>query len=121
MAFPWPTKSWMATRRIAPRCEVSQAHRRPIWPSQAHLGNGSWHSHRRGSGRDAVVRSTHVVFGGHSEKQISEHEKHWLDLPWQKVRDSVDVKLYTHEKELYVLAKSEGRQQKEMAMRRRRL
>src|SRR5207249_4977907 len=20
MAFPWPTKSWMATRRIAPRC-----------------------------------------------------------------------------------------------------
>src|SRR5205814_7784674 len=43
------------------------------------------------------------------------------DLPWQKVRDSVDVKLYTHEKELYVLAKSEGRQQKEMAMRRRRL
>src|SRR5204862_4934965 len=44
-----------------------------------------------------------------------------LDLPWQKVRDSVDVRLYTHEKELYVLAKSEGRQQKEMAMRRRRL
>src|SRR6059036_1952256 len=58
---------------------------------------------------------------GTPKSKISEHEKHWLDLPWQKVRDSVDVKLYTHENELYVLAKSEGRQQKEMAMRRRRL
>src|SRR5213596_4114752 len=58
---------------------------------------------------------------GTPKSKISEHEKHWLDLPWQKVRDSVDVKLYTHEKELYVLAKSEGGQQKEMAMRRRRL
>src|SRR5213594_4275241 len=58
---------------------------------------------------------------GTPKSKISEHEKHWLDLPWQKVRDSVNVKLYTHEKELYVLAKSEGRQQKEMAMRRRRL
>src|SRR5262249_485530 len=40
---------------------------------------------------------------------------------WQKVRDSVEVKLYQHEGELYVLAKSSGRQAKEIAMRRRRL
>jgi transposase len=53
--------------------------------------------------------------------KISQHEKQWLDLPWQKVRDSVEVKLYQHEGELYVLAKSEGRQKKEMAMRRKRL
>jgi transposase len=33
----------------------------------------------------------------------------------------VEVKLYRHEGELYVLAKSRGRQAKEMAMRRRRL
>jgi hypothetical protein len=38
------------------------------------------------------------------------------DLP-----NSVEVKFYTHENELYVLAKSEGRHQKEMAMRRKRL
>ena len=44
-----------------------------------------------------------------------------LILPWQKVRDSVDVKLYQHEGELYVLAKSGGRQAKEIAMRRKRL
>src|SRR5213593_2199897 len=58
---------------------------------------------------------------GTPKSKISQHEKQWLDLPWQKVRESVEVKLYTHENELYVLAKSEGRQQKEIAMRRRRL
>ena len=58
---------------------------------------------------------------GTPKSKISEHEKQWLNLPWQKVRDSVEVKLYTDQNELYVLAKSEGRQQKEMAMRRRRL
>src|SRR5215470_11298998 len=58
---------------------------------------------------------------GTPKGRINQHEKKWLDLPWQKVRDSVEVKLYTHQNELYVLAKSEGRQQKEMAMRRRRL
>ena len=37
------------------------------------------------------------------------------------MRDSVEVKLYQHEGELYVLAKSQGRQAKETAMRRKRL
>ncbi len=58
---------------------------------------------------------------GTPKGRINQHEKKWLNLPWQKVRDSVDVKLYQHEGELYVLAKSEGRQAKEMAMRRKRL
>lgn len=58
---------------------------------------------------------------GTPKGRINQHEKKWLDLPWQKVRDSVEVKLYQHEGELYVLAKSEGRQAKENAMRRKRL
>jgi transposase len=58
---------------------------------------------------------------GTPKGRINQHEKKWLDLPWHKVRDSVEVKLYQHEGELYVLAKSEGRQAKEMAMRRKRL
>jgi transposase len=58
---------------------------------------------------------------GTPKGRIGQHEKKWLDLPWQKVRDSVDVKLYQHEGELYVLAKSRGRQAKEIAMRRKRL
>jgi transposase len=58
---------------------------------------------------------------GTPKGRINKHEKKWLDLPWQKVRESVAVKLYQHEGELYVLAKSDGRQAKEMAMRRKRL
>ena len=58
---------------------------------------------------------------GTPKSKINQHEKKWLDLPWQKVRDSADVKLYEHEGELYVLARSGGRQAKENAMRRKRL
>jgi transposase len=53
--------------------------------------------------------------------RLSKLEAAFLELPWEKIRDSVDVKLLSHEGELYVLAKSRGRQAKEQAMRRRRL
>ena len=58
---------------------------------------------------------------GTPKNKIQQDEKKWLDLPWQKVRDSVDVKLLEQEGELYVLAKSAGRRAKETAMRRQRL
>ena len=58
---------------------------------------------------------------GTPKGKINQHERKWLDLPWQKVRDAVEVKLYEHEGELYVLAKSQGRQAKETAIRRKRL
>jgi len=53
--------------------------------------------------------------------RVAKYEKQWLDLPWHKVRDSVEVKLFSQDGELYVLAKSEGRQAKEIAMRRKKL
>ena len=58
---------------------------------------------------------------GTSRAKVKQYEKKWLDLPWQKVRESVSVKLFAKDGELYVLAKSEGRQAKEMAMRRKKL
>jgi hypothetical protein len=58
---------------------------------------------------------------GTSRSKIREYEKQWLELPWQKVRESVEVKLFARDDELYVLAKSQGRQAKEMAMRRKKL
>ena len=58
---------------------------------------------------------------GTPKSKINQYEKKWLDLPWTKVRDSVDVKLFEDGGELYVLAKSTGRQAKETAMRRKRL
>ena len=58
---------------------------------------------------------------GTPRSKIQQYEKKWLDLPWRKVRESVEVKLFTEEGELFVLAKSEGRRAKETAMRRKRL
>jgi transposase len=69
--------------------------------------------------RDPQRQTFYLV--GTPKGRIQQHEKKWLDLPWQKVRDSVEVKLYEQEGELYVLAKSSGRQAKENAMRRKRL
>jgi len=58
---------------------------------------------------------------GTPKARVTKYEKHWLELPWKKVRDSVEVKLFSQDGELYVLAKSEGRQQKEIAIRRKKL
>src|SRR4051795_12427285 len=69
--------------------------------------------------REAEGQTFYLV--GTPKASINKHEKKWLDLPWHKVRDSVQVKLYEHEGEVYVLAKSEGRQAKEIAIRRKRL
>jgi hypothetical protein len=58
---------------------------------------------------------------GTPRSKVRQYEKKWLDLAWQKVRESVEVKLFAEAGELYVLAKSEGRRAKERAMRRKRL
>jgi transposase len=58
---------------------------------------------------------------GTPRSKIRQYEKQWLDLPWQKVRESVEVKLFAEAGELYVVAKSEGRRLKETAMRRKKL
>jgi transposase len=52
---------------------------------------------------------------------LSQYEQKLLALPWQVVREGVSVKLLAEEQELYVLAQSQDRVQKERAMRRRQL
>jgi transposase len=69
--------------------------------------------------RDPERQVSYLV--GTPKSKIQHYEQKWLDLPWKKVRDSVDVKLFEDGGELYVLAKSTGRQAKETAMRRKRL
>ena len=66
---------------------------------------------------DAPVR--YLV--GTPKGRLTRLEKVFLDLPWQEVRQSVNVKLLVEDGELYVLVHSEGRQLKERGMRRRRL
>lgn len=69
--------------------------------------------------RDPARGVSYLV--GTPRSKIGEYETQWLELPWQKVRESVEVKLFAEQGELFVLAKSEGRRAKESAMRRRRL
>jgi len=42
-------------------------------------------------------------------------------VSWQKLRDNVEVKLLCQDKEIHVLAKSQGRREKETAIRRKKL
>jgi transposase len=69
--------------------------------------------------RDSEQEMFYLV--GTPKGRVTKYEKQWLDLPWRKVRDSVEVKLFSQDGELYVLAKSEGRQAKEIAIRRKKL
>jgi transposase len=58
---------------------------------------------------------------GTPKGRLSKLEKALLKLPWQSVRQGVEVKLLPQEQELYVLAQSRARIDKERAMRRRKL
>jgi transposase len=58
---------------------------------------------------------------GTPKGRLSKLEKALVGLPWQTVREGVEVKLLPQEQELYVLAQSHARINKERAMRRRKL
>ena len=53
--------------------------------------------------------------------RLSQYEQKLAGLPWQVAREGVSVKLLPEDKELYVLAESKDRVNKERAMRRRQL
>ena len=58
---------------------------------------------------------------GTPKGRLGKLEGQLLELPWKAVRDGVDVKLLPQEQDLYVLAQSRSRVDKERAMRRRQL
>jgi hypothetical protein len=58
---------------------------------------------------------------GTPKGRLSKLEKRLVTLPWHAVREGVDVKLLPQDQELYVLAQSHARINKERAMRRRKL
>jgi len=53
--------------------------------------------------------------------RLSQYEEKLLELPWKVVREGVSVKLLAEDGEVYVLAQSHDRVNKERAMRRRQL
>jgi transposase len=58
---------------------------------------------------------------GTPKARLSKVEQDLLTVPWQAVRSGVEVKLLAQEQELYVLAKSIDRVNKERSMRQRQL
>jgi transposase len=58
---------------------------------------------------------------GTPKGRLAKLEQALLGLPWQAVREGVEVKLLPQEQDLYVLAQSRTRIHKERAMRRRQL
>jgi transposase len=58
---------------------------------------------------------------GTPKGRLTKLERALVELPWQSVRPGVEVKLLPKEQELYVLAQSHARINKERAIRRRKL
>lgn len=58
---------------------------------------------------------------GTPKGRLNRLEKHLLDKPWHRARPGVEVKLLAQQDELYVLAQSDDRVNKERSMRRRQL
>src|ERR1700759_2019850 len=69
--------------------------------------------------RAAETPTNYLV--GTPRGRLSQMEKDFLAKPWAQVRDAVQVKLVERDGELYILARSGARRDKEQAMRRRRL
>jgi hypothetical protein len=57
---------------------------------------------------------------GTPRSMLGKLDQQFVGQPWQQVHEAMSVKLARHEGELYVLAHSDDRQQKEKAMHRRR-
>jgi hypothetical protein len=69
--------------------------------------------------REATSPVAYLV--GTPRGRLGKLEKQFLERPWGQVKESVEVKLLPREGELYILARSVGRRQKERAIRQRRL
>jgi transposase len=102
-------------RGFLDKIEAQYGRARRVWVMDRGIPTEEVLEEMRGSKREVY----YLV--GTPRGKIQQYEKRWLELPWQKVRESVEVKLFAEDGELYVLAKSEGRHAKERAMRRRKL
>jgi len=70
--------------------------------------------------REMRAEGIHYLVGT-PKSRLSKMEQAWVDQPWSQVHNALQVKLLEQEGEVYVLARSEDRRQKERAIRRRKL
>ena len=102
-------------RRFLDKIETLYGRARRVWVMDRGIPTEAVLEEMRSSEREIF----YLV--GTPRSKIRQYEKKWLNLSWQKVRESVEVKLFAEAGELYVLAQSEGRRWKETAMRRKKL
>jgi len=72
-----------------------------------------------GKMRDSEQPVSYLV--GTPKGRLTKLEKSFLDKSWEQVQSEVKVKLLQEDGELYILARSDGRVNKERSMRKRRL
>ena len=113
--MPGNTSEQKTLRLFLDRIESQFGKARRVWLMDRGIPTEATLKHMRE--RDPMV--SYLV--GTPRGRVSQHESKWLDLEWRQVRDSVQVKLYEHDGDVYVLARSQGRQAKESAIRRKRL
>lgn len=58
---------------------------------------------------------------GTPKGRLTKLEQRFLDIPWEKAREAVNVKLLKEDDEIYILVQSDGRRDKEKAMRQRKI
>ncbi len=111
--LPGNTSDRVTLRTFLDKIESLYGKARRTWVMDRGIPSEELLAQMRSEGVDYLV--------GTPRGQRSKLEADLALLPWQKVRDDVEVKLLAQEGEVYVLAKSGARRQKEHAMRRRRL
>jgi hypothetical protein len=111
--LPGNTSDRATLRAFLDRIELLYGKARRTWVMDRGIPSEETLAQMRGDGVDYLV--------GTPRGQLSKLEAELIGLPWQKVRDDVQVKLLAKDGEMYVLARSGARREKEHAMRRRRL
>ena len=111
--MPGNTSDRATLRTFLDKIESLYGKARRTWVMDRGIPSEELLAQMRSEGVDYLV--------GTPRGQLSKLEADLALLPWQKVRNDVEVKLLSKDGEVYVLAKSGARRQKEHAMRRRRL
>jgi hypothetical protein len=70
--------------------------------------------------REMRAEGIHYLVGT-PKSRLSKMEQALVDRPWSQVHEALQVKLVEQEGEIYILARSDDRRQKERAIRRRKL
>lgn len=111
--LPGNTADNTTLRDFLERIEKRYGKARRTWVMDRGIPSEAVLEEMREAGTDYLV--------GTPRSMLAKYEQPLTELPWQRAREDVRVKLLRQDAEVYVLAQSMDRRKKEKAMRRRRL